>query len=82
MTNEKFFHMPHQQPASVPLPALPVGWSKTLSNGTGATYYVKKVRCLCHIYDCCHYVALTPERYEHKGAANERAVHTEWDISV
>jgi hypothetical protein len=56
VTNEKFFHMPHQQPASMPVPALPAGWSKTLSNSTGATYYVKRVRYLSPIRR--HYAVL------------------------
>ena len=40
VTDEGFFYLPHDKPASAPLPCLPAGWSKAVSKGTGATYFL------------------------------------------
>ena len=40
MTGERFYYLPHDKPASAPLPRLPAGWSKLVSKGTGATYFL------------------------------------------
>ena len=40
VTEEGFFYLPHDKPASAPLPCLPAGWSKAVSKGTGATYFL------------------------------------------
>ena len=42
VTDQKFFELPHQRPASAPM-ALALGWSTTLSNSTGTTYFIHEV---------------------------------------
>jgi hypothetical protein len=40
VTGERFYYLPHDKPASAPFPHLPAGWSKLVSKGTGATYFL------------------------------------------